>query len=63
MFFAGVTKTIVRVAGPEPNWERLALLGLEHFEMSFQGRAILMLSFELCLEPLDEKLEPENFIA
>jgi len=31
--------------------------------MSFQGRAILMLSFELCLEPLDEKLEPENFIA
>jgi hypothetical protein len=55
--------TRARAAGPEPNWERLVLLGLERFEMSFQGCAILMLSFELCLEPLDEKLEPENFIA
>lgn len=63
MFFAGVTKTRVRAAGPEPNWERLVLLGLKRFEMSFQGCAILMLSFELSLEPLDEKLEPENFVA
>jgi hypothetical protein len=50
--------TRARAAGTEPNWERLV-----RFEMSFQGCAILMLSFELCLEPLDEKLEPENFIA